>query len=94
MARDIKVGGFPPQGTCKVMENIQWIPKKTNGRNTRIASLTDEWMDKGLVLRKDQRLWIVSNRTWTKEITVASNLEVINIRLNKLKKLAIEKGEW
>ena len=94
MARDIKVGGFPPQGTCKVMENIQWIPKKTNGRNTRIASLTDEWMDKGLVLRKDQRLWIVSNSTWTKEITVASNLEVINIRLNKLKKLAIEKGEW
>jgi len=94
MARDIKVGGFPPQGTCKVMENIQWIPKKTNGRNTRIAGLSDEWSDKGLILRKEGRFWIVSNRTMLKEFAVGSNLDVININLDRLKKLAIEKGQW
>ena len=76
------------------MEHIQWIPKKRNGRNTRIASLSDEWIEKGLILFRDGRFWVVSNRVKTKEVTVASNLEVINIRLNKLKKLAIERGEW
>ena len=76
------------------MEHIQWIPKKRNGRYTRIASLSDEWIEKGLILFRDGRFWVVSNRVKTKEVTVASNLEVINIRLNKLKKLAIERGEW
>ena len=89
-----KKGGLPPQGRCKEMEHIQWIPKKRNGRNTRIASLSDEWIDKGLILFRDGRFWVVSNRVKTKEVTVASNLEVINIRLDKLKKLAIERGEW
>lgn len=93
MTTDKKVGGFPPQGD-RHMEHIQWTPKKTNGRSTRIAGLSDEWTDKGLILRKEGRFWVVSNRTMLKEFTVASNLETINIRLEKAKKLAVEKGEW
>ena len=76
------------------MEHIQWIPKKRNGRNTRIASLSDEWIGKGLILFRDGRFWVVSNRLMTKEFAVASNLEIININLDKLKKLAMERGEW
>ena len=87
-------GGLPPQWRCNEMEHIQWIPKKRNGRTTRIASLSDEWIEKGLILFRDGRFWVVSNRLMTKEFAVASNLEIININLDKLKKLAIERGEW
>ena len=69
------------------LNNIDWISKKSalTQRKTWIAVLSDEWTDKGWLLSKEKKVWVVSNRSWTKELTSAGTLEIINYQLNKIK---------
>ena len=69
------------------LNNISWVPKKSalTKRNTWVAQLTDEWLDKGWLLSKDKKVWVVSTRSGTRELTSAGSLEVLNYSLNQIK---------
>ena len=92
MSTNTDKGGLPPQGRCKEMEHI--VDTKKRMEETLVSHHYQMSGLKKVSSFSDGRFWVVSNRVKTKEVTVASNLEVINIRLGKLKKLAIERGEW
>ena len=69
------------------LNNIDWVPKKSalTQRKTWIAVLSKEWTDQGWFLSKEKKVWVVSNRSWTRELTSAGSLEILNYSLNQIK---------
>ena len=68
------------------LNNISWVKTQPRVGSTRpryFAQLTRDWLIRDFFLEKEGKVWFVFDNMTGERFAHASNLEVLNINLNK-----------
>jgi hypothetical protein len=68
------------------LNNISWVKTQPRVGSTRpryLAQLSEEWLKREFFLEKEGKVWFAFDNMTGERFAHASNLEVLNIRLNK-----------